>query len=132
MDKKLSELFWTCVTIDYSEVGHDVDYRFVEEGDALYIYFKGSDSTTDWIRNFWFFKRPYKDMDEPYFVHGGFLAAWKEIEDVIIEKITEISHGEYRWKEINVVGYSHGGALAAFCHECCWFWRNLYSFEELL
>jgi hypothetical protein len=22
-----------------------------------------------------------------------------------------------------VVGYSHGGALAAFCHECVWFHR---------
>ena len=29
----------------------------------------------------------------------------------------------YKWQKIIVVGYSHGGALAAFCHECVWFWR---------
>ena len=27
------------------------------------------------------------------------------------------------YNKIYVIGYSHGGALAAFCHECCWFWR---------
>ena len=148
MNKKLSELFWTCYTIDYKEAGDDVNYRFVEEGNTLYIYFQGSSSITDWVRNFLFFKKPYKDMKIPYYVHGGFLAAWKEVEDIIFDKITEkvqreptefekmngvMFAYEYKWKEIVVVGYSHGGALAAFCHESCWFWRsdiadNIYGF----
>jgi hypothetical protein len=25
---------------------------------------------------------------------------------------------EFKWKEVIIAGYSHGGALAAFCHEC--------------
>ena len=31
--------------------------------------------------------------------------------------------GEYQFKRIIVSGYSHGGALAQFCHECVWYYR---------
>ena len=31
--------------------------------------------------------------------------------------------GTYRWKQVTVAGYSHGGALAALCHECVWYER---------
>lgn len=135
---KLSELFHKCAyDIEYKTVGEDVNYAFVEEGSTLYIYFEGSSSTTDWIRNFLFSKKPYKDMEIPYRVHRGFLAAWKEVEDIIIAKVTEQSRKryynsfedvyyfkkEYKWKEVIIAGYSHGGALAAFCHECVWFHR---------
>ena len=136
------QLFYKCAwTVEYQTAGNDVNYAFEEQGDTLYIFFEGSSSITDWIRNFLFRKRPYKDMKIPYKVHRGFLKAWKEVEDIIITKITEkepvvmedpeaISNKyslendfDYKWKKIVVVGYSHGGALAAFCHECVWFWR---------
>lgn len=122
---KPSELFHKCAyEIEYQTTGNDVNYAFEKEGDTLYIYFQGSSSLVDWFRNFLFPSKPYKDMKIPYRVHRGFLAAWKEVEDIIIEKICEDDDkGEYRWKHIVVVGYSHGGSLAAFCHECVWFWR---------
>lgn len=126
MEKKLSELFKTCENLEYDVAGKDVNYKFVEEGKTLYIYFQGSSSTTDWIRNFLFKKRPYKDMEAPYKVHRGFLRAWKEVEDIVIAKITEkkgVVRRTYRWKKIIVVGYSHGGALSGLCHECVWFHR---------
>lgn len=91
-------------------------------------------------------KRPYKDMKEPYKVHRGFLAAWKEVEDVIIKKIQEQVTAlefdaeknrnkvvsKYKFNKIISIGYSHGGALSGFCHECCWFNRpdiraNIYG-----
>lgn len=125
MKKKLSELFRICAwEAPYEEVGDDVNYCFQSEGRTLYIYFQGSNSITDWVRNFLFPAKPYKDMKITYRVHRGFLAAWKEVEDIIIDKITaKANNGNFYWKEIVVVGYSHGGALAALCHECCWFWR---------
>lgn len=144
--KKLSELFWTCNTLDYDEVGDGVNYKFVEEGSTLYIYFQGSYQTSDWVRNFLFGKRPYRDMDIPYFVHRGFLKAWKEVEDIVIGKILEKEQklvfdqkakryrekDSFRWKEIVVVGYSHGGALAQFCHECVWYYREDLREEGLM
>ena len=55
-------------------------------------------------------------MEIPYYVHRGFLAAWKEVEDIIINKISNPAY-----KQIVTVGYSHGGALAGLCHECVWY-----------
>lgn len=122
--KKLSTLFKTCVTIEYDTIGTDVNYKFMEDKDTLYIYFQGSSSDIDWKRNFAFWKKPYKDMESPYRVHSGFLKAWKEVEDIVIAKITETKDNcEPKFNKIIVVGYSHGAALAAFCHECCWFHR---------
>ena len=126
--EKLSKLFHKCAyDIAYQTAGEDVNYAFEEDkrNNILTIYFQGSSQVTDWIRNFLFGKKPYKDMEIPYRVHRGFLAAWKEVEDIIIAKITEtkVNSIDYRWKHIVVVGYSHGGALAAFCHECVWFHR---------
>lgn len=125
---KLSELFHKCAyDVQYQTVGHDVNYAFEEDikTHTLTIYFQGSSSVWDWVRNFLFKKKPYKDMEIPYRVHRGFLEAWKEVEDIIIEKIMEIDQPLLclKWKHIIVVGYSHGGALAAFCHECVWFHR---------
>ena len=73
---KLSQLFYNCAyTAPYVQAGDSVNYAFVEEGTTLYIYFQGSNSITDWVRNFLFGKKPYKDMETPYRVHRGFLAA---------------------------------------------------------
>lgn len=156
--KTISKLFHECAyEIKYQQVGDSVNYAFVESGNTLYIYFQGSNSITDWVRNFLFKKVPYKHQFIPFKVHRGFLKAWKEVEDIIKEKIEEkvatnltqsyldlndniVKIGpvyEYKWRKIVIVGYSHGGALAAFCHEFVWYnradlrKRNLitYAFE---
>ena len=147
MKKKLSELFYNCAyTIQYQQAGDSVNYAFVEDKDTLYIYFEGSNSISDWVRNFLFPAKPYKDMKIPYRVHRGFLAAWKEVEDIIIQKITETQLREavkeeraqglenvwdFRWRHIVVIGYSHGGALSGLCYECCWFYRPDLREEHL-
>lgn len=121
---KLSELFRICDDWhDYQEVGPAVNYKFKEEGDHLYIFFQGSAQWQDWFLNFFIKKMPYKDMEVPYKVHGGFLIAWKAVEDIVIEKITEKDGDAYKWKDITVVGYSHGAALCQFALECVWFHR---------
>lgn len=146
----LSKLFHLCAyEISYTQAGDSVNYAFKEEGSTLYIFFQGSNSISDWVRNFWFFKKPYKDMKIPYRVHGGFLAAWKTVEDIIIKKVTEvkstntvrvwysdvdfIDRPDYKFDKIVIVGYSHGGALSGFCHECVWYYRpdirsNIFGF----
>lgn len=120
------DLFRTCAyDIRYQQVGKDVNYAFREEGQTLYIFFEGSDGRMDWRRNLRFWKRPYKSMETKYWVHAGFLAAWKEVQDIVIQKIQEKTRdGGYRFQKIYSIGYSHGGALAAFAHECCWFHRE--------
>ena len=136
----LSDLFRKCAyRFNYKQAGDSVNYAFVEKGDTLFIYFEGSNSISDWFRNFWFFKKPYKEMEITFRIHGGFLAAWKEVQDIVIAKITELKspyikrtwyneeeftdNPDYKFNNIITVGYSHGGALSGLCHECVWFNR---------
>ena len=134
MDFKLAKRYFEkcAYNISYDSIGYDVNYKFVEEGSHLYVYFQGSKDITadkgwiDWLRNFWFFptrKKPYKGMTDKFYVHSGFLSAWKEVEDTVISEITRKDDGRYVYDEVTVVGYSHGAALACLCHECCWFYR---------
>lgn len=104
--------------LPFITVEEDVSYYFLQDGSTLYIYLEPTNSKLDWIHNFMFKKRPYKDMQIPYRVHRGFLKCWKVIEDLVIERIADPSI-----QSIITVGYSHGGALAVLCHECCWFHR---------
>lgn len=121
----LVKLFNKVLNAKYITIGDDVNYAFVEEHKTLYILFEWSSSKSDWLNNFSFKKKPYKDMAIPYRVHGGFLKCWKTIEDIVIEKITEIdeSTGNYKYDTIYCAGWSHGGALTMFCHECVWYHR---------
>ena len=150
MEIILAKLFEDCVyNVKYNQTEKGANYAFVEEGDVLYIYFQHSTSISDWLRNFWLFKRPYKNMNIPYYVHGGFLSAWKEVLYIIIAKIKEvktphtlrtwyndtdfIDRPNYRFRKIVIAGYSQGGALSGLCHECVWFNRpdirhDIYGF----
>lgn len=120
--KSLTELFQICnLDKDYitvSDGAHEVDYKFLEEDDTLYIFFEPSDGKIDWRVNFAYWRKPYKDMEAPYRVHGGFLDSWKLIDDFIVDKVKDS-----KWRHIVVVGYSHGAALAALCHEAVWYHR---------
>lgn len=124
-----AQLLFKVCNIDeiYTQVGDGVDYGFIEDriGHVLYIFFEPSDGLDDWRNNFSYWRKPYKDMEMPYRVHGGFLKCWKTIDKVVIDKVMERrGTGAYMWDKVIVVGYSHGGALAALCHEAVWFHRE--------
>lgn len=107
----LEQLFYTCAyEIEYKTAGHDVNYAFVKEKDTLYIYFQGSSSTTDWIRNFLFTKKVYK----MFRVHRGFNDAYSEVRSIILNKIYDIYKQDLK---VVIVGYSHGGALCQLALE---------------
>lgn len=76
-----------------------------------------------WIKGFIFNviipKRAYKDSAVKWRCHGGFLKVWKAIEPYLREDI----HNPLI-KEFEIVGYSHGGAIAQLCHEYIKYWRS--------
>lgn len=117
--RELINLFENCYKNEYQTIGNDVDYLCVRINNILYIFFKGSDSEEDWRANFAFGRKPYKDMEVSYKVHGGFLERWKEVEDTVAAQIKDDTI-----EKIVIAGYSHGAALAAFCHEFCWYHRK--------
>lgn len=116
----VSELFETCQNPwGWKSCGNHVNYKTLRMRNTLFIFFQGSQEKIDWVRNFAFKRKPYKDMSIEYKIHGGFLDAWKEVEDTIGELIADRTIAR-----IVICGYSHGAALAALCHEYCWFHRE--------
>jgi len=105
----MKELFYNCAyAIKYKQIGDSVNYAFVEDDKTLYIYFQGSNSITDWVRNFLF----TKDCYGVFKAHKGFLMAYREARNLLLDKVYEKDkNGDYKWLKIIVVGYSHGGAL---------------------
>ena len=115
----LYELFWRCLHIPYREVGAEVNYAWEKKGRRLYLYFEKSNGATDWKRNLDFPAKPYKRMGKTvWYAHRGFLAAWKEVEPRIHPLITD-----NEVEGVVITGYSHGAAVAVFCHEYVWFHR---------
>ena len=116
----LSALFTQCLSRSYLTVGHDVDYAIERRGDGLYLWFESSSGTEDWRKNLHFPARPYRSEkgDLPWFAHRGFLEAWNGVRQITADAVMDETV-----RSVTVVGYSHGAAIAVFCHEYVWYHR---------
>ena len=96
----------------YIHVENDGSY-FAELVDGtLNLYFECSNGMLDWKHNFMFPVKPYRDMDDKWYCHRGFLKVWKSIEPYLVDQIMSPDV-----TAINIVGYSHGAAIAQLCYE---------------
>lgn len=108
----LYEKFEKCLKVEYTHVENDGSFVIERVDDTLFLYFQPSNGDTDWKNNFDFPAKPYRDMKNLWFCHRGFLKVWKSIEPYIADQINDPSV-----HKIDIVGYSHGGAMAALCYE---------------
>jgi hypothetical protein len=104
--------FLNCLNATYTTVENNGDFSVVHNGNKLTIYFEWSDGATDWKNNFNFPAKPYRRMKDLWFCHRGFLKVWKSIEPYVENYILDET-----LKEIEIIGYSHGGAIAQLCYE---------------
>lgn len=105
----------------YIHVENGGDFFVKREGSTLRIFFEWSDGFEDWINNFRFLavpKKPYKSMKKLWFCHRGFFKVWKSIKPYIEADIHNLDI-----RKIEIVGYSHGAAIALLCYEYCVFNR---------
>lgn len=117
--KKLSKIFEEILNTDYTHLEEETaSYWFSKKGETLTIYFEWSNGKTDWLNNFDFPAKPYRDMENKWYAHRGFLRVWKVIEPHLEAAIKDITV-----ETINIAGYSHGAAIALLCHEYCKFNR---------
>ena len=113
------EMFQKCLCCEYHHTDINKGSYFVEyDNDTLYIYLQCSNGEVDWRNNFDFAAEPYKDMPIEWKAHRGFVRVWKEVEPFIENDIVNPTV-----KKINIIGYSHGAALAMLVHEYAWFHR---------
>ena len=92
----------------------DTEVAVQEKDGYLLLSFMGSGSKLDWKQNFSFWKVPYKDMKKRFFVHAGFMKKFKSVLDALVPYIEKHS-------DVQVAGFSQGGALAILMHEDIWF-----------
>lgn len=111
-------LFKRCLTAKYLSVGEGGDYAVELNGDTLSLLFECSDGREDWKNNFDFPIKPYKRMEHSWRCHRGFLKVWKAIEPYVAEYIMSS-----KVRRIEIIGYSHGAAMALLCYEYCIFHR---------
>ena len=119
----LTEHFKSVLNAKYTHLEEETAsfaYRFVEDPltTGLNIYFEWSNGATDWKNNFDFPAKPYRDMEDKWYAHRGFLKVWKVIEPHL--------KGAIMSRDIDCIeisGYSHGAAIALLCHEYCKFHR---------
>jgi predicted lipase len=104
--------FIDCLEQKYIHVENDGSYMLKRDENKLIIYFEWSNGKNDWKNNFNFPAKPYRDMKNLWFCHRGFLKVWKSIESHIKDDICDPTV-----TEIEVIGYSHGGAIAQLCFE---------------
>lgn len=117
---QLSKLFKKVLMVAYTQLEEETaSYAFEVDGPILRIYFEWSNGETDWKNNFDFPAKPYRDMTDKWYCHRGFLKVWKAIEPHLEGAILNPDI-----KYIVIAGYSHGGAIAALCHEYCKFHRS--------
>ena len=112
----LAHLFRHCLNADYIQVENDASFAVFTENQALHILFESSKGDTDWKNNLDFPAVPYRKMEDRWLCHRGFLRVWKSAEPYIAQILEQTKSSC-----IIVAGYSHGGALAALCHEYIWF-----------
>lgn len=118
MESVLHRLFSQCLEAPYITVENQGSFAVRKKGCHLTLFFEKSSGVTDWKNNLDFPCVPYRDMGTLWFCHRGFLKVWKSIEPYLIKTIQDSSI-----RRVTVVGYSHGAALAALCHEYIWFHR---------
>ncbi len=112
----LSELFRLCMETPYLHAENGVSFAARSRGGVLHILFQKSEGAEDWHNNLDFPAAPYRDMEIDWRCHRGFLRVWQSAEPYIAEILAQTAY-----RDITVVGYSHGGALAVLCHEYIWF-----------
>ena len=110
--------FNACLRAKYNHVENDGSYAVKREGKKLTLFFEGSNGLRDWWHNFNFPAKPYRRMEDLWFCHRGFLKVWKSIEPYVAGDIADVTI-----TTIEVIGYSHGGAIAQLCYEYVKFHR---------
>lgn len=119
----LVELYKRVVGGTWMNGALDNQYRIEMVDGVAEVTFMGSVSWVDWISNFMFWKRPYRDMPVKWYAHAGFLESWKALKDEIVD-------GLRGCRCVRVYGYSRGAAIAVLAYE--WFRFNGYEVEGVV
>lgn len=120
------ELFNLITSSEYCTAGDSVDYSIVYDQDEniIRLMFQGSTSKRDWINDFDFPAKLYREQKNWFLVHRGFGRAWKSANDEIMKHLLDFElmiwsgfDFESDGPKIQICGHSMGGALSLLAAE---------------
>lgn len=82
----------------------------MEDQQSIYVVFRGSTSTRDWINNIDTILTPYPNCSK-FEVHAGFYHAEQSIQQAMVEEVRALRQQNPQYKVV-VTGHSLGGALS--------------------
>ena len=115
----LAELFEGCLLQRYWHTDTGESWAAERKGDRLCLWFEHSNGAGDWLSNLQFGAVPYREMDPPWKCHAGFLRVWRSLKPLVEPLLLDPTLAG-----VQIVGYSHGAALAVLCHEYVRFRRR--------
>lgn len=110
--EKVLFYFNKCLTARYTHTEKEASFAVERDGDRAVIYFEASNGAIDWKNNLRFASRQYGLTGENYRCHRGFLSVFLSALPYLEKTVRDKSI-----KEMTVVGYSHGAALALLCYD---------------
>jgi hypothetical protein len=119
----LLDLFHKACNSADKTAGNETQYAITEDTCNVYLAIQGSVEFEDWIYNFDFIAKPYRNMGDVWYTHRGFANCWKLARDQIVQEVLDTLGN----KRLVILGYSHGAAIALLAHE--YFVYNGYSPE---
>lgn len=124
-DNELFNLIINTKHEDYNEDGDSVNYliQVDNENKIVRLIFEQSKSKRDWINNFAFPIKPYKNQKNVLLVSRGYARAYKSCNDKIQELFIKKVNENKNYK-IEISGWSFGGAMAILAAEDFYYRSN--------
>lgn len=112
----------------YQKEGKDVDFTVIVDtvDKKIRLIFAESNSDLDWKHNFQFTIKLYKHQKNRFYVANGWGNAYTSANLEIIKKLTE-KINTYPYFELEVLGFSFGGAMAVLAAEDIYYRLNIKS-----
>lgn len=105
----------------YTTAGLDVQYKIEidDENRSVVLFFEesmGGLKDQDWRTNLDFPRKVYKNQEGRFYVHRGYVKAWKSCNDQVMADLiaAKKQHPEYY---VVIVGWSYGGAMSLLAAE---------------
>lgn len=109
------ELFKIVAHADYQTVGLSLDYTIETIDGRACLFFQQSSQNEDWVHNFEFVAKVYKNQENHMRVHHGFAKVWKSANDQIMSEFIEAVKKSK--KKPLIAGWSFGGAMCQLAAE---------------
>ncbi|MCQ2577544.1 MAG: lipase family protein [Treponema sp.] len=115
---KPNEIFKLIQETSYNTSGKEVDWKIIvdEVDKVIRLIFQETTSKTDWITNFNFPVKIYKNQQHFFLVHRGYGKAWKSCNDEIVSAFLKAVEKFPDYKT-QITGWSYGGGIAPFAAE---------------